>query len=235
MNAARKIVARALHALAVRPARLAQRVELGARVHAYDAWVRDRGDLTKRLDYQLDQDALVWDVGGHEGQWASDIVGRFGCRVQVFEPAPASAEFIRWRFASNPRISVHPFALGATDAQVPLALAGDASSLLLSPPKSGRAQIERRDVSAVWRDFGLSRLSLLKLNIEGGEYDVLGRLIACGCIGQIDHLQVQFHDFVPQAAARRRDLGAALARSHTRTWCYDFVWENWRRNSLVRP
>ena len=39
-------------------------------------WVRDRGDQTLRLDYDLAAASIVFDLGGYEGQWASDIFGR---------------------------------------------------------------------------------------------------------------------------------------------------------------
>ena len=38
--------------------------------------------LATRLVSDLDESSLVFDVGGFEGQWASDIFGRFACRVR---------------------------------------------------------------------------------------------------------------------------------------------------------
>lgn len=208
---------------------LAQRLELGYRATAYFAWVRDRGDLTRRLDYPLNADSVVWDAGGFEGQWTSDIVGRFDCRVHVFEPAPPAIALLRRRFAANPRITVHPFALGAADGELKLSLAGDSSSLVVAAGAGAMAIVAVREAVAVWRELGMSRVALLKINIEGGEYELLDHLIQSGLIAAIDDLQVQFHDFVPEAHSRRRRLETALGRTHARTWCYDFVWENWRR------
>src|SRR4051794_9903313 len=74
-------------------------------------WLEACGDKTRRLDYPLDSKSVVFDLGGYEGQWASDITARFGCQVHVFEPLPAYAEAIKARFAGNPRIKVYPFGL----------------------------------------------------------------------------------------------------------------------------
>ena len=36
-------------------------------------WIKDKGDKTFRLNYDLHEDSLVFDLCGYEGQWASDI------------------------------------------------------------------------------------------------------------------------------------------------------------------
>ena len=36
-------------------------------------WLADNGDKTYRLDYNLNENSVVFDLGGYEGQWASDI------------------------------------------------------------------------------------------------------------------------------------------------------------------
>ena len=58
-------------------------------------WFRDCGDQTKRLDYDLDENSVVFDLGGYEGQWASDIFSRYCCTVYVFEPVKPYYDFIK--------------------------------------------------------------------------------------------------------------------------------------------
>ena len=58
-------------------------------------WHADRGDELLRLDYPLSAQSLVFDLGGYKGQWASDIFGRFACRVLVFEPIVPFADAIQ--------------------------------------------------------------------------------------------------------------------------------------------
>jgi hypothetical protein len=67
----------------------------------------------------------------------------------------------------------------------------------------------------------------LKINIEGGEFDLLDHLIESGMIMCVRRLQVQFHDFVAGASTRRSEIRQRLKASHRETWCYDFVWEEW--------
>src|SRR5438477_4586077 len=44
------------------------------------AWREINGDRTLRLSYDLSENDVVFDVGGYEGQWASDIYAMYGCR-----------------------------------------------------------------------------------------------------------------------------------------------------------
>ena len=37
------------------------------------------------------------------------------------------------------------------------------------------------DVAAVWSELGWQRVAVMKLNIEGGEYDLLDRMISGAC------------------------------------------------------
>jgi hypothetical protein len=67
----------------------------------------------------------------------------------------------------------------------------------------------------------------MKINIEGGEFDLLPAAIDSGLIERIKFIQVQFHQFIPNAIENRLQIHKALEKSHRQMWCYDFVWESW--------
>lgn len=193
-------------------------------------WRRIDGDKTLRQEYDLGPGSLVLDVGGFEGQWASDIVARYGCEVHVFEPVPDFAERIRTRFARNPLVTVHAAGLAAAAGTARLTVSGDASSH--ARDGAGDAvDVALEGVGDVFETLGRERLDLVKLNIEGAEYDLLDHLLDSGLIERIVDLQVQFHAFVPDAAERMRSLRDRLASTHRPTYQYDFLWENWRLRS----
>lgn len=189
-------------------------------------WFAAQGDTTLRLDYDLSPQSVVFDLGGYEGQWASDIFAMYCCQVYVFEPVPAFAERIRRRFRCNPKVHVFQFGLGARNETARIGLARDASSLY----RSGADGPEVRLVSAAdfLREHAIAVIDLMKINIEGGEYDLLDHLVSTGGIDRIRNLQVQFHDFVPDAQARMTAIQGRLAQTHEPTYQYPFVWENWR-------
>jgi len=189
-------------------------------------WIKDEGDKTFRLNYDLDENSLVFDLGGYEGQWASDIFSRYCCTIHVFEPVSEFADKIKARFAGNKRIMVHQFGLSNENRAVLLSVNKTSSSLY----KQRGELKEVRLVKAV--DFiqenHIQKIDLMKINIEGAEYDFLEHLLDAGLISNINNIQVQFHDFVSNAEQRMIMIQKKLAKTHSLTYQYPFVWENWR-------
>jgi len=191
-------------------------------------WYADGGDDRFRFDYDLDERSFVLDLGGYEGQWASDLYARQRCRIAIFEPVPRFARNISARFHKNGDIAVYPCGLGASSRTETIYVHGASSST--EKKQSAAEQIEIVDVRQWFEDHKVETVQLMKVNIEGGEYELLERLVATGLIGRIDDIQVQFHNFIPNAAARMEQLQRALRATHTPTYQYRFVWENWRKN-----
>ena len=193
---------------------------------SYQRWLADLGDDTRRLDYPLDPDSIVLDVGGYEGTWAERMIERFGCTVHVFEPVPEFAAAIEARLRGR-RVFVHDYGLAGATRRVEFAVAADGSSALHHA--GVRRTVRMRTAAEVFEEPGLERVDLMKVNIEGGEYELLEHLLDRGLMPRIGHLQVQFHDFVPGARRRMREIQTRLGATHELEWQYVFVWESWRR------
>jgi FkbM family methyltransferase len=204
------------------------------RRHAYRAmvkkWYADGGDDRFRFDYDLDERSFVLDLGGYEGQWASDLYARHRCRIAIFEPVAHFAKNIAARFRKNDDIAVFAYGLGAASRMENIYLHGASSSTAKKQAQS--EQIEIVDVRRWFEEHNIDAVHLMKINIEGGEYELLERLVTTGLISRIDDIQVQFHNFVPDAPARMEQLQHAMRATHTPTYQYRFVWENWRKNEL---
>ena len=190
-------------------------------------WSADGGDERLRYDYDLDSHSLVIDLGGYKGQWASDIYARYNCRVLVFEPVKPFSEKIQKRFSKNPKIEVYCLALGESRRQETISLGDDGSSVYRKG--SAKEVIQFEDVAAFLAKHDITRIDLMKVNIEGGEYELLPRLFEAGLVHKIKHLQIQFHDIAPDSTLRMEKLRKELEKTHTPTYQYKFVWENWVR------
>jgi FkbM family methyltransferase len=189
-------------------------------------WFADEGDKTLRLDYDLDESSIVFDLGGYEGQWASDLFSMYCCSIRIFEPVEEFALNIGKRFSKNRKITLHKFGLSSETTNARIALGNDGSSIFKSGDQS-------EDISLVraidfMHENSISKIDLMKINIEGGEYDLLEHLIESGFVNKIKDIQVQFHDFIPDAESRMHDIQKQLERTHRLTYQYEFVWENWR-------
>lgn len=188
-------------------------------------WLKDKGDKTLRLDYPLLQDDVVIDVGGYEGQWASDIFSRYLCTIHIFEPVPDFALAIRNRFLFNKHIHVHQVGLGEIERDIEFSIAGDASSSIVTNEMLITARVVAFD--AWYLHHKINEVALIKINIEGGEYELLEHLIESGLILKIKNIQVQFHDFFPEAEQRMHSIQSKLQKTHYLTYQYNFIWENW--------
>lgn len=190
-------------------------------------WLKNGGDQTLRLEYPLTSESLVVDVGGYRGDFADEILSRFGCRVLIFEPVLAFYDECGIRFFGSPKVQIFNWGLGAEDAVLPMELQNDGSHFT-QDLRSGATVCSRlRRVDEVLDELGIEQIDLMKINIEGGEYDLLDRLIESGWIHRVHYLQVQFHNFVPDARDRREDVRNRLLETHSEMWNYEFVWESW--------
>ena len=100
-----------------------------------EPWFRDNGDKTLRLDYALDENSIVFDIGGYEGQWASDIFSKYCCIIHVFEPVKQFSQNIMKRFEKNNKIITHNIGLAAEDATAKIKVASDSSSVFRTGKK----------------------------------------------------------------------------------------------------
>ena len=194
----------------------------------YKRWTVDGGDEKFRYDYNLNSESLVMDLGGYKGQFASDIFARYNCRVLVFEPVKLFAEKIKDRFKSNGKIEVFCLAVGEKRRTEVINLCGDGSSMYATG--SAKETIQFEDVAEFFAQHHIKSVDLLKVNIEGGEYELLSRLIQLGIISKIKNIQVQFHNISTDSQVRMEMICNALRKTHCPTYQYKFVWENWALN-----
>lgn len=196
----------------------------------YDSFKRYKVDRreTIRQDFDgLDANSVALDFGGFEGNWAHDIHQRYKCTVHVFEPHPRFAAELRARFAGNEKIIVHEFALGAKDGVLNLSDDGDASSALRENVNAVEGKVI--PVTRFFADHQDTEFALAKINIEGGEYDLLPALMNAGLIEYIGILQVQFHLYSEDLIAVRQGIVDRIEKTHSSDWNYPFVWEQWTK------
>lgn len=191
-------------------------------------------DFLHRAD--LDPTAVVVDVGAYTGEVAAAVHDLYGCRVLAFEPSPPSFETLQARFRDVDAVSTFSYGLGATDAVLDLELGGLGSSFHGTTSGGGpTVEVHVRDVVGVLEELGLDRIDLLKVNIEGAEYDLLDRLLEAGALDRVRYLVVQFHEWHPGAHRRRRRIRRALRQTHDQVWDFPWIWEMWCSKAHPHP
>lgn len=182
------------------------------------------------VDADLDEQSVVLDVGAFVGQWCEKVAHRYGATVHAFEPAPQAVAALERRLGDDPRIVAHAVGLGARDETLAMEIHGPGSTVYTGGSVDGDLeQVELRDVAAVLDDLDVDRVDLMKVNIEGGEYDLFDRLIETDWLPRIRTVLIQFHEWHPGAYRRRFRIRRALARHHDEVWNYPWIWEKWQR------
>lgn len=191
-------------------------------------WDTVHGDETLRLDYPLNENSIVFDVGGFSGEWASPIFLRYMPHLYIFEPVKESIKMLKKKFGKNPKIKICEFGLSGNSGAANISTASHSASVF-HDGKNGSEQIELRSIAEFMKKEKVEHIDLIKINIEGGEYDLLEHILDTGLVKVIDNIQVQFHDFVPNAEQRMEAIKARLVQTHYPTYQYRFVWENWKK------
>jgi len=189
-------------------------------------WFNDNGDKTHRLNYDLKEDSIVFDLGGYEGEWSAQILCLYGSFIYIFEPYEEYFKNIENRFLHNKKVKAFRFGLSNNNQLTQLSINDNSSSMFIKSDNT--VDIKLVDSKHFFNEHNISKIDLMKINIEGGEFDLLEHLISTGDVNKIVNIQVQFHDFVPNAEKRMKSIQENLKKTHYLTYQYEFVWENWK-------
>lgn len=189
-------------------------------------WFKVNGDKTLRLNYDLSESSIVFDLGGYKGNFAQDIYNRYLCKIFIFEPVKSFYKIIDKKFKDIPKVTAYPYGLANEDKELSISDSNDASSVFID--SEGSEKIELKSILNFIKNNNITYVDLIKINIEGGEYEVLESLLESGIISIFKNLQIQFHDFIiDNANERMENIQTQLAKTHKTTYQYKFVWENW--------
>jgi FkbM family methyltransferase len=193
--------------------------------------------------YPLHSRSVVFDIGGYKGGWTASLLERCDivcptCElrvdpiVHIFEPVKAFYNECVLRFKDYPRVYVHNY--GLTNWTRTSDIVVDEAASCLHGPCPWRSDEPKptenvllRDIDEVVNELGVDKIELMSMNIEGEEYALLHRILTTSLIGRTKTIQVQFHDFLPDAKLRREKVRTMLANTHCENFCYPFVWESW--------
>ena len=197
-----------------------------------DRWLADNGDYTLRLNYPLNSDSVVVDLGGYRGDFANNIHSKFNCNVYVFEPFKDFYNVIEGRFKSNEKIKVFNYGISDKTSTENFYFCNDGSSLVSVQRFSKEENkpvsiVEVKSFNEVYEEFNFDTIDLLKINVEGSEYEILENIFENNYTTKIKNFQIQFHPEPPDAEEAYKRISKVLSETHNLDWHYQWVWENW--------
>lgn len=190
-------------------------------------WFEDKGDETVALNWPIGPESLVWEIGGFEGRWARQMVDKFHCKMEIFEPQLWAVQRMEEKFKGLPNIQIHPFGLWVMDDHLSMfKYETDGCSILGEGETGLRATFV--DVWG-WR-FERPDVDVCLMNIEGSEFFLLPYMIGMGMMKHFQYFWCQFHPgLVSHGNERYNEIYKGLSRTHDKIWDYYPTAVAWER------
>lgn len=164
-------------------------IHIGGRPHThYGAWALCPDALSSQ--------SVVYSFGiGDEISFDLDLIRRYGVRVFAFDPTPASHQWLATQSLPDAFVP-HEYGLADYDGTASFYAPANPewiSHSILSASHTGTDKIEVpvHRLKTIMAKLGHERIDLLKMDIEGAEYDVITDLIESNL--DVHQLLVEFH------------------------------------------
>ena len=159
-----------------------------------EMWERDRGDELKIIDYPLDSNSQVRELGGFTGLWSKKIIDKFNPNLIIVEPIPQFVNELKHNFGNNPKVNIEGVAISTSNKTINLYVKGCATSETNVVSKR-KISVDSYDINYFISKYNLTKIDLIQINIECEEYPLLLNWIETGFLKNVKYLQIQFHTF----------------------------------------
>jgi len=168
--------------------------------------------------------SVVVDLGANLGFFASEVASRFGCSLYAVEASPDTFS----RIQEEARVQKFNFAICGTSGYAALSISTnpEATSLkrLVGCDYTHSIEVPALTLDGFLKSHNVSRVDLLKLDIEGAEIEVFDSC-SDAFLRTIDQITVEFHEWLGVSSAaevenvihRLKNLGF---------FCFDLVRAN---------
>lgn len=155
---------------------------------------------------------VVVDLGANVGEVSEYFLAR-GAQVDAYEPNPHAYSVLQARLGTNSRVTLNEMAVSDHDGTASLWLYREHSEDEVKFSQSSSLKSEKENVSDDYVTVNVANISdilekhahikLLKIDIEGGEYDIMDQVIANE--NKIDYILLETHEKKNKAFQERND------------------------------
>lgn len=201
-------------------------------------WYKEKGDLTYMLDFPINANSIVVDIGTYVGIWAQRMSERHSCLLTGFEPVKKFYDKAVERLRGHRNVKIFNFGLAKESGTIGVGVKEDSSGIWTDAPKE---PCQFKNVSEVVKE--MPPIDVMGMNVEGSEYDLLEKLLKDRLMSRIKFLVVQFHDvkdvFVTEnvPGARLAGIRDGLSMTHDLKWQFSVCecWEKRREVDRANP
>jgi FkbM family methyltransferase len=157
----------------------------------------------------LNDESVVVDIGlGEDISFSESLMRKYGCSVYGFDPTPKSIEYVRKRRES--RFHLFEVGVAAKGGEATFYLPNNddhvSGSLFRSTHLGSREiKVPLVPIDSVPELIGTRKLDLIKIDIEGAEFDLLESPAFATAAAGTDQICVEFHHRWPEFGKARTD------------------------------
>ncbi|MFO1477295.1 MAG: FkbM family methyltransferase [Verrucomicrobiota bacterium] len=173
------------------------------------------GDTSLGLQWTLHPDGLdsrsIVYAGGVGGDITFEhaLVNRCGCRIELFDPSPSGLKTMELPENRIPQFRFHP-----------VALTSKVGTISMAPPPPGEVswyaqgndsatiQVPSTDLASLMRKNGHEHIDLIKIDIEGSEYEVIEDILKKRI--PIRQICVEYHHGIVPGIRRSQTIRSML-------------------------
>jgi FkbM family methyltransferase len=190
----------------------------------------------------LHSDAIVVDLGANRGVFSTQMIYTHHCRCYAFEANPKLAAGIQ----TSPALTVFPYAVARDNGVLRFHLAPNDEESMIQRSSSECSE-EVIDVEAIrlepfLKSLGVSKIDVLKMDIEGAEIEVLE---SCSdeFLRSVGQVTIEFHDFlgltspdeIHRVVNRMKSLGFVCIKIWKHAWGDAlFINQAWHPRSIPK-
>lgn len=178
------------------------------------------------MKFNLNDNPIIFDLGGYMGEWTQIAKDYYSnATVYVFEPVKKHYDIIYEKFKDDDKVKMFNFGLSDKDDKVKITLTGDSSSM--HQVNDNNEEIEIRDIREFLFENKIFHVDLIKINIEGEEYNLLEYLCDTPELNIFKNYLVQFHKFIDNYEVRRNNILNIVRKYYDIPFNYEMIFEGW--------
>lgn len=178
----------------------------------------------------VNQNSIVYSIGiGKDISFDLKCIQEHQCSVYGFDPTPKSINWIKSQ-QLDPRFHFHEYGIatetGTQTFYLPAHPKGISGSMVDNQDVDNTRPIEvqMKSFTDITQELGHTKVDVLKMDIEGAEYDVLANILESGV--QIDQILVEYHDrMFSMDEFKSREISEQLKKSGYEVFASSISWE----------
>jgi FkbM family methyltransferase len=204
-------------------------------IGSLNKWFADKGDYTHNINYELDNDSIVIDLGGYHGLWIDEILKKnnpYIPKIILVEPVPEYYNHLVKKYENYKKIKVMNVGVSTDKNEITktLYVSSDGSSTNFNTNPEFEIQIKTLPIDRILLDNNINEVDLLQINIEGDEYGLMEYMIESDIVDKFKNIQIQFHLGIENDVERRSNIQKNLiSKGFKNKFDYPFVWESWKK------